>query len=77
VTGRLTILYDPVGDILYLQRCPPYALQESEELGDDVIARLNPQTGEIEALEILFFSRRTGPGTPFDLPVVAELRPAV
>jgi hypothetical protein len=35
----------------------PYAEQESEELGDEVIARLNPQTGDIENIEVLF-SRR-------------------
>lgn len=29
----------------------------NEDLGDDVIARLNPQTGEIENLEVLFFWR--------------------
>jgi hypothetical protein len=28
----------------------------SEELGDDVVARLNPSTGEIENLEVMFFS---------------------
>ena len=31
---------------------PPYGAQESEELGDEVIARLNPQTGEVENLEV-------------------------
>ncbi len=31
---------------------------ESEELGDDVIARLNPETREVENLEVLFFSTR-------------------
>ena len=77
MTGKLTIHYDRVGDILYLQRCPPYAEQESEELGDDVVARMNPSTGEIEILEILFFSERGGPGGSFDLPVTVELRPAV
>jgi hypothetical protein len=74
MTGRLTIHYDRVGDILYLQRCPPYAEQESEELGDDVVARTNPTTGEIE---ILFLSSRSGPDGSFALPVTAELRPAV
>ena len=28
----------------------PYLEQESEELGDEVIARMNPKTGEIENL---------------------------
>jgi hypothetical protein len=41
-----------------------------------MVARMNPTTGEIEILEILFFSRRSGPDGSFDLPVIAELRPA-
>jgi hypothetical protein len=36
----------------------PYAEQESEELGDEVVARLNPGTGAVENLEVLFFSTR-------------------
>ena len=52
---NLIFQYDREGDILYINRCSPYAEQESEELGDDVIARMNPRTGEIENLEVLFF----------------------
>ncbi len=44
--------------ILYINKTPPYLEQESAELGDEVIARLNPETGEIENLEVLFFSTR-------------------
>lgn len=77
MTGKLTIHYDRVGDILYLQRCPPYAEQESEELGDDIVARMNPSSGEIEILEILFFSTRCGPDGSFSLPVTAELKLAM
>ena len=56
--AKLTFQYDRMGDILYINKCPPYAEQESEELGDDVVARLNPKTGEVENLELLFFSAR-------------------
>jgi len=42
--------YDRAADILYINTCPPYAEQESEELGDEVIARFNPATGDIENL---------------------------
>ena len=56
--GKLTFRYDAIGDILYVDRCSPYAAQESEEMGDDVIARLNPESGAIENLEVLFFSKR-------------------
>ena len=71
--SRLTLEYDAEGDILYLRKCPAYAEQESEEIGDEVVARFNPLSGEIEGLEVLFSSRRT-PAGPFDLPVFVHLR---
>jgi uncharacterized protein YuzE len=54
----LTFDYDREADILYINTVAPYAGQESEELGDEIIARLNPQTGNIENLEVLFFTSR-------------------
>jgi uncharacterized protein YuzE len=51
---ELTFRYDREGDILYIDKCPPYTEQESKEIGDEVIARLNPETGKIENLEVLF-----------------------
>ncbi len=54
----LTFHYDREADILYINTVPPYAEQESEELGDEIIARLNPRTGQIENLEVLFFISR-------------------
>jgi len=41
---KLMFQYDRTGDILYINKRPPYPEQESEELGDEVIARLNPKT---------------------------------
>jgi uncharacterized protein YuzE len=71
---RLSFKYDREADILYIDRVRPYPGQETEELGDDVIARLNPTTGEIETLEVLFFSTRLLRQEIFELPVVADLR---
>ena len=71
--AKLTFRYDREGDILYIDKCPPYPEQESEEIGDDVIARLNPRTEEIENLEVLFFSTRLLRSELFDLPIEAEL----
>lgn len=71
---KLTFKYDREADILYINKRTPYAEQESEELGDDVIARLNPVTGEIENLEVLFFSTRLLRGELFELPITADLR---
>ena len=73
---RLVFKYDRAADILYIDRTPPYPEQETEELGDDVIARLNPITGDIENLEVLFFSTRLLRDDLFELPVTMDLRVA-
>ena len=73
---KLTFQYDREADILYINTVAPYAAQESEDLGDEIIARLNPQTGQIENLEVLFFTSRLLRREWFSLPVVAELRQA-
>ena len=72
----LTFQYDREADILYINTVAPYAAQESEELGDEIIARLNPQTDKIENLEVLFFTSRLLRRDLFSLPVVADLRQA-
>jgi len=74
VDSKLTFKYDRVADILYIDAKPPRAGQQSQELGDDVIARINPETGEIENLEVLFFSTRLLREEMFELPVRADLR---
>ena len=70
----LKFRYDKVGDILYIDTCLPYVEQESEEIGDEVIARLNPASGEVENLEILFFSKRLENSTLLTLPIVAGFK---
>ena len=72
--AKLTFKYDREADILHIDKCPPYPEQESEELGDDVIARLNPGTNQVENFEILFFSTRLLRSDLFQLPVTADLR---
>jgi uncharacterized protein YuzE len=72
--AKLTLTYDRVGDILYIDTRPPYAEQESDELGDEVVARSNPTTGAIENLEVLFFSKRLASNARLELPISADLR---
>lgn len=74
---KLSFKYDREADILYINRCTPYAEQESEEIGEDVIARLNPESRAVENLEILFFSTRLLRNDMFELPVTGDLRLAV
>ena len=71
--AKLTFKYDREADILYINRCAPYADQETEEIGDDVVARLNAETGEVENLEILFFSTRLLRSDLLELPLTAHL----
>jgi uncharacterized protein YuzE len=71
---KLTFQYDREADILYINTITPYPEQESEELGDEIIARLNPKTGKIENFEILFFTSRLLRREMFSLPVIADLR---
>jgi hypothetical protein len=77
--SKLTFKYDRgsdilYSDILYIDKCSPYKEQISEELGDDIIARLNPSTGEVENLEVLFFSTRLLRTDLIELPIDATLR---
>lgn len=70
--AQLTVEYDRTGDILYLGKTSPYPEQESEEIDYGVVVRLNPKTGEIENLEVLFFSQRVASGETLRLPIFAE-----
>ncbi|MDQ3248777.1 MAG: DUF2283 domain-containing protein [Chloroflexota bacterium] len=69
---QLKIQYDRVGHILYLGNTRPYPEQETEEVAYGVVARLNPQSGAIENLEVLFFSARLENGRMLPLPVLAQ-----
>lgn len=66
---KLIFKYDREGDILYINKRAPYPEQESEEVGDDVIARFNPHTGDVENIEVLFFSTRLLRSDIFEIPV--------
>ena len=75
MAARLALQYDRQADILYLTTRPSYPEQETEEFGDDIVARLNPETGDVESLEILFFSKRVQRGS-VELPVTAAFHRA-
>lgn len=76
MAAKLAFQYDREADILHITSRPPSPEQETEELGDDVIGRLNPETGDVESLEVLFFSTRLLGTDLFELPVTADLHRA-
>ena len=71
---KLRFEYDKIGDIMYIEKCPPYAEQDSDELDDFIVVRTNPKTGDVESLEILFWSARLKDSKTIELPISAELR---
>ena len=52
----LSFRHDVIGNIMTIKKCRPYAEQDSDEIGLSVVGRMNPDTGEVESLEILSYS---------------------
>jgi len=78
MAAKLTFRYDKIGDILYIDKRRPYKEQETEFLRDDEVAvRFNPDTNEVENLEILWFLKRLQAGEDVVLPLEAHLRLAI
>lgn len=76
--AKLKFTYDREADILHIDKVKPYAEQETEELADDVIVRMNPKTDEIENVEVLFFSTRLLRGEDlFEIPAFSGMKRAV
>ena len=71
---ELTFTYSQEADVLCILKCPTYEGQETEEIDDFVIARMNPKTREIEYLEILLFLRRLERDGKMSLPIDATLQ---
>ena len=74
VEAKLKFCYDREADILRIDKTKPYKEQETEELGDDIIARMNPKTGDVETLELLFFSTHLLRENLFELPIMASFK---
>jgi hypothetical protein len=72
---KLTLEYDRIGDTLFIQTCPPYRGQESDELGNELLGRFNPKTGALECVEIMFFTKRFARRRELKIPFAVEMRP--
>ena len=71
--AKLTLKYDREADILYINKCAPYAEQESEEVGDDVVARLNPIPVKSRTSRSCSFRRGSCAATCWNCPLAARL----
>lgn len=74
---KLIINYDRVGDILYIDTIEPYEEQELEHQKDDIVTRHNPETDEVEGIEISFFLERLKGANELKLDIAADFRLAV
>lgn len=72
----MTVKYDEPSDTLYIDACPPYGEQESNEIARGVVVRMNPRTGKIENIEVLTFRERFATGTAFELPISLDMESA-
>ena len=65
--------HDVAGNIMYIEKCPPYPGQDEDDIEDGVIARRHPDTDEVESVMILFYSSRILTREPLRLNIpVAE-----
>ncbi|TAJ80446.1 DUF2283 domain-containing protein [bacterium] len=62
--NNLQYFFDREADILYVSKGEPRADIESDEVGDGIIARVDPVTHEIVGFTILNFLKRTEQGLP-------------
>ena len=72
--AKLKFAYSADADVLQLSKCPPYDGQTKLALDGLADARLNPETREIEHLEIRRFYRRLENKGEIRLPIHAWLR---
>lgn len=71
---KLSFYYDREADVLYFSKGNPYPGQESQEMGDDMVVRLNPTTREVEGITILNFSRRFANMDILSIPITAQMQ---
>lgn len=73
MAAKLILEYDRIGDILSIGTGQPYREQDSDEIGDGVVARLHPLTDVVENLDVLFTATHIVTHQPFrlDVPIAA------
>ena len=69
---NIQIGIDNEADILLILKKETYREQICEEVDDEIVVRMNPRTGQVEAIQIMNFSERFAKNDLFELPIVAE-----
>jgi hypothetical protein len=71
---KLTIEYDAVGDILYLDVVKPSEDHVLVEVSPGAMLRKNTHTGAVEGIEVAGFRRRLGAPEGIEVPVGIQLQ---
>ncbi len=72
--SALQYYFEKEADVLYVSQGEPRADADSEEVGEGVVARFDPNTLEVVGFTILNFLKRSGKDLPaVVLPFHAEL----
>ena len=58
MAATLRFEHDIVGNIMYIEKCPPYPGQDEDDIEDGVIARRHHDTDEVASMMVLFYSSR-------------------
>ena len=73
---KLHYYFDQEADILYFSQGKPSATDKTRETTDDVLLRLDANTGKVRGFTILNFTRRLKrKDTAVSLPLDAQLTP--
>lgn len=73
---KMRFYFDQEADVLYLSKGKPLKQDSSKEIGEDMVMRFNPNTGEVTGLTILNFTKRTSKKpADYNLPFEVELHP--
>lgn len=73
---KLYYYYDKDADILYFSQGKPSARDDSREIKDDVVLRIDPRTKKVRGFTVLNFSKRLSKDLPLSLPVEVEFSSA-
>lgn len=71
---KLTVEYDEIGDILYLDVAPPTDDQVMIEVSPGTLLRQNTLTGRVEGIEVTGFRIRAAREDGIQVPVEIDLR---
>lgn len=69
----LTITYDHVGDILYVDLEPSRPDEDTSEWAPGVVVRADRETGAVLGFEVQRFTKHAACGEGLTLPIEAEL----